>query len=127
MLTKFLLIDDNDHQHELFRCYAMLADTLELAHARSLEEAVNTLADDLPDVVLLDNRLHPYRDYRQTVPKLRQAGFVGKIVLISSDVNEPIFSNANTTAFNVHSCVDKSDFRLDTFQQTLDGIAHSAC
>ncbi len=115
MLANILLINDNDHQHELFRCYAMMSDDIELNHATDLEEAAGMIAKTDLDLIFLDDRLHPYGDFRETVPVVRKAGYREKIVLISSDVEHPIFWEADD--HTVYACMDKSDFSLEKFPQ----------
>ncbi|EFL87678.1 response regulator transcription factor [Ahrensia sp. R2A130] len=120
-MTKILLIDDNAHQHELFRCYTMNSDDLEMRYSQELQAAVDVIAEDMPNIVLLDNRLHPFTDFRKTVPKIREAGFDGKIVVISSDVDHPVFQDAPNYA--VHCCIDKADLNLKNFREKMVMIA----
>lgn len=117
MTRKVLLIDDNDTQHELFRCYAFASDEIELTHATSIEEATDKIRKSLPDIIFLDNRVYPHNDFRDTIPLIRQAGFDGNIVLISSDVDQPVFKLAGK--FSVHSCVNKFDFTIQNFHEKL--------
>ena len=114
-----LLIDDNDHQHELFNCYAMTTEGIELDHAVNLEEGIECLSSKTPHVIFLDNKLQPFSSFSETVPSIRQAGFDGKIVVISSDINDPQFRTSQS--FTVHHCRDKADFSLNTFEQIIDG------
>lgn len=113
-----LLIDDNNHQHELFNCYALTVDDIELEHAVNLEEGIDSLSSKTPHVIFLDNRLQPFANFSETVPSIRDAGFEGKIVVISSDINDPQFSTSES--FSVHHFRDKSDFSLSTFGQIID-------
>ncbi|MDD9909111.1 MAG: hypothetical protein OXR62_05390 [Ahrensia sp.] len=122
MGLRFLLVDDNDNQHELFRCYASRFEMIEFCHAMDMEQAKAEIGSNSPDVVLLDNRLHPYDDFRDTVPQIRGAGFKGKIVLISSDIDHPIFGSARD--FSVHACVNKYEFTLQNFGDKLMEIVH---
>jgi len=43
------------------------------------------------DMVFLDNRLVPNNDFRETAPQLRNAGFIGPIGIISSDISGRYF------------------------------------
>lgn len=115
--SRILIVDDNDHQHELFRCYAMTSDKVELTHAASLDEALEILNEAKPDIVFLDSRLVPYDDYRQTVPLIRDAGYTGKIIVISADVNEAIFLEAEQ--YSVESCLDKFAISLTNFDAVI--------
>lgn len=117
MLAHVLIIDDNSHQHELFRCYASQLKDVLLSHAMDLDEAVERLSHKAVELILLDNRLPPYSDYRQTVPKLRSAGYGGRIVVISADIQDRIFGEID--AYSVDSVVDKFEFSLMNFSERL--------
>ena len=117
MPKKYLLVDDNENQHELFKCYAMTVVHAEFHYANGIQQAAEKIATEEIDVVLLDNRLHPYEDYRETIPLIREAGFEGKVILISSDVNHPIFRDAEE--YTISSCIDKSEFSLSNFSERL--------
>ena len=118
---KILIIDDNDTQHELFRCYAMTDQSIELLHAVSLEEAVELLSKEKPEIVFLDNRLQPYSSFSETVPHIKAAGYEGKIVVISSETRDPVFSEMDE--YGVHSSMDKSAFNIEEFSSMLQKIA----
>ena len=125
MPKRLLLVDDNENQHELFRCYTTTADDFELGHASDIQQAAEEIKSDAPDVVFLDNRLHPHEDFRETVPLIREAGFEGKIVLISSDVDHPVFHLAGD--FSVHSCINEFEFTLGNFREKLSELSASSC
>lgn len=115
--ASILLVDDNSHQHELFKCYAMYAKEVDVHFASSLSDALESIKRDKPKAVLLDNRLHPYESYLETVPILREAGFDGKIVVISADISGTVF--AAHRAHSVECCVNKFDFNLSNFSQRI--------
>jgi DNA-binding NtrC family response regulator len=117
---RILVVDDNDHQHELFRCYAMMATGIETVHVKSIEEA-KMIAEPLAiDLVLLDSKLAPHESYVETVPLIRSSGFAAPIVVISADVNEKRFANADQ--HGVLKCVNKFDFNLRNFQDVVLGF-----
>lgn len=120
--ASILLVDDNSHQHELFKCYAMNAKDVDIHFASTIPDAIESIRRDKPAAVLLDNRLHPYSSYLETVPLLREAGFDGKIVVISADVSEKIF--ASHRAYSVDSCVNKFDFNLSNFSQRIGEVVN---
>lgn len=122
-MANVLIIDDNSHQHELFRCYASQLHDVSLAHAVDLDEAVEQLSNGAVELVLLDNRIPPYCDYRQTVPKLRSAGYNGKIVVISADIQDRVFSEVE--AHSVDTVIDKFEFSLMNFSEKLFGLLGS--
>lgn len=117
-LNKLLIIDDSDTQHELFRCYAMTSQSVELLHATSMDEAVDIIETLDPDIVFLDNQLLPYRNCGQTLPRIRDTGFEGKVVVISSDINSNLISMAKTHA--VDGIADKCDFNLANFGSKVE-------
>lgn len=132
-MTKILVIDDNEMQHELMRCYAANHDDIMLQHANSMEEALDVFVEDMPDIVFLDNRLWPYNDFTETVPDLRKADYHGEIVIISSEVRDPVFRRMRE--YSVLTAIDKSAFSIgnfggmvNSFERAVDPtLARSAC
>ncbi len=108
-----LIVDDSEMQLRLFEAYASTLTKASYKPAQALEAAVEQLDDGAPDLILLDNRLHPYDDFRQTVPRIRDAGYSGKIVVMSSEINHPMFLEA--AEFDVADVVDKSEFNSRSF------------
>lgn len=117
-MSRLLIIDDSDTQHELFRCYAMLAQSVELFHATSIEEAVDVIEEAKPDIVFLDNQLVPYRDCGQTLPRIRDTGFAGKVVVISSNISSGLVDLAKTYAAD--DIIDKCEFTLTNFGSKVE-------
>lgn len=111
--ARILVVDDNSHQHELFRCYSSVANDIELEHAMTLDEALDIIAERAPSIIFLDNRLEPFDDFRETVPRIRERGFDGRIVVLSADVDTNAFKEINR--FTVHSYLDKLDITLNNF------------
>lgn len=122
-MRNILVIDDNSMQHELLRCYAMNVDGFNFIHAVTLEEGIDHIKSHEPVLVFLDNRLAPYDDFVQTVPSIRNQGFSGPLVVISSDIDQPIFRDAQT--YQVDHVLDKSQITLENFgdviNQYIDG------
>jgi len=118
-MSNFLLVDDNETQHELFRCYAMDTD-FNFRHAVNLEDATKQLREQKPDVVFLDNRLTPFPDFRETIPVIRNAGYDGKIVVISSDVKHPIFELASE--YSIHAYMNKFEITLSNFSDVMNKL-----
>ena len=112
-----LIVDDNEQQLRLFKYYALTLPEAEYVPAQTLEDAIEHIAIDPPDLVLLDNRLHPYADYRQTVPEIRAAGYCGNIVVMSADTVDPVFADIN--AFDVVGLIDKSEFSLKSYRHLI--------
>ena len=62
--------------------------------------------DDAPDLVLLDRRLPPYSHFSETLPLLAQAGFAGRVVLMTA--HDPGIEVENYP-FAITGPVDKLD------------------
>lgn len=117
---KIAVIDHDRVQHELIHCFCKYQGDYEIAHATSLDECLERIDIEEHDLILLENRLAPYRDYRETVPAIRKAGFGGRIVVMSVDIRDKEF--AEHKAYDVDDCVDKFDFKLDTFSQMVEAF-----
>ena len=115
-MHKVLVIDDNDTMHELFRCYAMVGD-VNLSHAVNLDEAIENIQSSKLDLILLDNRLQPFDDFTQTVPEIYKAGFEGKIAVISSETDAPVYKKVKD--YGVSAVINKFDFKLDNFSEMV--------
>lgn len=122
-MIKVLVVDDNEMQHELIRCYAMLQDHIHIRSAVSLNDAIPQIENDMPDVIFLDNRLHPHNDFTATAPALREAGFSGSMAVISSDIDHPVFKQM--PAYSVQKAIDKSEFSIESFPQVLEELINS--
>ena len=55
-------------------------------------------------MVLLDNRLQPQLDFRETVPAIRHHGYIGPIGVISASLADPYFQDIEEYG---------ADFRID--------------
>ncbi|WP_394688354.1 response regulator [Hoeflea sp.] len=119
-MRKLLLIDDNIHQHKLFECYVSLCTEIELELAIDIDQALDLLDQEDPDIVFLDNRLHPFDSYSETVPMLRSRGFKGKIVVISANVSSSMATEFKSKS--VAAMIDKSDFSLANFNTKIESL-----
>lgn len=92
---RVLLVDDDPNENlilqRLFR--NLTVPTISLEYVGDIEKAVDCVAHCPIDVVLLDNRLLPNNDFRETAPQLRATGYTGPIGVISSDVSGRYFQN----------------------------------
>jgi hypothetical protein len=70
--------------------------------------------------VFLDNRLHPFENYSETVPMLRSRGFKGKIVVISANVSACMAVEFKSKT--VSAMIDKSDFSLANFNTKVESL-----
>ena len=102
-----LLIDDDPAEELILG--ALMAKVqnfnIKMHFCCDMSSAVNFIRN-APEIfmVLLDNRLGPGEDFRQTVPTLRKSGFIGPIGVISSSLTDPYFQS-----FEEYG----ADFRLD--------------
>lgn len=118
--TSVLLIDDNSLQHELFSCYASTANMIDISHAFCLEDGLTKINEENPDVILLDNRLVPFQNFKETIPQIRASGYEGRIVVISSDVDG--ITKQEMTDYSVFSCIDKFEFDLTNFENKIGDL-----
>lgn len=90
---RVLLIDDDPAEHILLQRKLQKADetSIELDYVADIGSAVDIVKAGGVDMVFLDNRLVPNNDFRETAPLLRQAGFIGPIGIISSDISGKYF------------------------------------
>ncbi|PWW04008.1 CheY-like chemotaxis protein [Hoeflea marina] len=88
-----LLVDDDPNENlilqRLFR--NLTTPTISLEYVGDIAKAVECVTQSPIDIVLLDNRLVPNNDFRETAPQLRNAGFTGPIGIISSDITGQYF------------------------------------
>lgn len=116
-MKRLLIVDDNEHQHELFRVYAMMIPELKLDHANNLEDAVSSLKENDYDLMFLDNRLHPHESYKDCVPIIWDNNYKGKIVVVSSDVDQK--TACQISEFKVTDFIDKSSISIHDFKQIV--------
>lgn len=90
-MRSILLIDDDHIAHKLVGCFVKLhiAEPVELVSADTIGKAVELLRERSFDIVLLDNRLEPATDARETLPVLRELAGDAKLFVISAHVDEP--------------------------------------
>lgn len=91
--VRVLLVDDDPAEHVLLRRKLEKAEgkAVDLNYVGDIEAAVEKVKSGAIDMVFLDNRLVPNNDFRETAPQLRQAGFIGPIGIISSDISGKYF------------------------------------
>ena len=91
--VRVLLVDDDAAEHILLRRKLENAEgrAVTLDYVADIESAIDKVKSGTVDMVFLDNRLVPNNDFRETAPQLRQAGFIGPIGIISSDISGKYF------------------------------------
>ena len=90
---RILLIDDDPAEHILLKRKLKAASDsgIDLDYVGDIAAAVDIVKTGEIDMVFLDNRLVPNNDFRETAPLLRNAGFIGPIGIISSDISGRYF------------------------------------
>ena len=113
---RILLVDDDPAEHTLLKRILQKVEELaiELDYVEDIGAAVDAVKAGGVDMVFLDNRLVPNNDFRETAPLLRQAGFIGPIGIISSDISGKYFEE-----FREYGV----DFRIG--KEEIDGAAIS--
>ncbi|KRB58941.1 hypothetical protein ASE04_04400 [Rhizobium sp. Root708] len=90
---------------------------INLDYAQSVDDALTKLGDVKFDLILLDNRLMPNSDFRETVPKLRGSGYTGPIGVVSTDVSDGYFQQF--PEYGVDFRVGKDEIDADTLQHII--------
>ncbi|MBB5533941.1 response regulator [Rhizobium giardinii] len=102
-----LLVDDDPAENLIMRGLMKRVSSAEihLHYCETIEAALDFITSGkLVSMVLMDNRLQPQADFRETVPAMRQQGFIGPIGVISSSLADPYFQK-----FEEYG----ADFRID--------------
>ncbi|KQS65078.1 hypothetical protein ASG39_07335 [Rhizobium sp. Leaf371] len=106
-ILHILLIDDEPSEHVILRrlMTKVQSFTIQLHYSDTIEAAVDVIGSGTPiAMVLVDNRLPPHGDFRETVPLIRQKGFIGPVGVISGSLDDAYFQS-----FQEYGV----DFRLD--------------
>ena len=102
-----LLVDDDPAENLIMRGLMKRVSSAEihLHYCETIETALDFITSGKRvSMVLMDNRLQPQADFRETVPAMRQQGFIGPIGVISSSLADPYFQK-----FEEYG----ADFRID--------------
>ncbi|MCB1444444.1 MAG: response regulator transcription factor [Rhizobiaceae bacterium] len=78
--------------------------------AQSIDEAVERALAERYQLILVDNRLLPNNDFRETVPRLREAGYTGPIGVISSDISDAYFQEFQEFGVDFRIGKDEIDY-----------------
>ncbi|OCP04875.1 MULTISPECIES: response regulator [unclassified Ensifer] len=102
-----LLVDDDPAENLILRALIRKVSNvdIQLHYCQTMESALEFLRSGEPvSMILLDNRLKPQADFRETVPALRHHGYIGPIGVISASLTDPYFQNLEEYG---------ADFRID--------------
>lgn len=88
-----LLVDDDPTEYEIIRYNLDKIDdhNISITYVSNLDDALAQLDKKSFDIILIDNMLPPHKDFRQTVPVIRQTSYIGPIGVISSDISGNYF------------------------------------
>ena len=78
--------------------------------AQSIGEAVERAKTVEYAMILVDNRLLPNNDFRETVPRLREIGYTGPIGVISSDISDAYFQQFQEFGVDFRIGKDEIDY-----------------
>jgi len=84
--------------------------TIDADFAQSIEEAVERAKTVAYEMILVDNRLLPNNDFRETVPRLREIGYTGPIGVISSDISDAYFQQFEEFGVDFRIGKDEIDY-----------------
>lgn len=79
--------------------------------AQSIDEAVVRARETAYKMILVDNRLLPNNDFRETVPRLREIGYTGPIGVISSDISDSYFQQFQEFGVDFRIGKDEIDYQ----------------
>ncbi len=90
-----LLIDDDPTEYEIIQYKLKKVESHDVAvdFVSTLDDGLQKLAERSYDIILIDNMLPPHNDFRQTVPLIRKARYIGPIGIISSDISSNYFQS----------------------------------
>ena len=106
-----LLVDDDPAENlilsALMRKVSSYAITLH--YVETVEGALGFIrtGEAALDMILMDNRLQPQADFRQTVPEIRRNGYIGPIGVISSSISDAYFQKIDD--YGVDFRIDKAE------------------
>lgn len=112
------VIDDDAIEHVILRRLARASSgEPTLMFAMTEGEIRETLPGADADLLLCDNRVPPFEDYREIVPLVRSLGYDGPIVVYSSSTDDACFQSYRD--FGVAEVVDKTQLDSRLFDQLL--------
>lgn len=85
-----LIVDDEplDAERLTATLHVLFGYHVQIRWARSLSDAVESLAEHLPTITFLDDILKPSDDAFLSIPQLREAGYEGPIIVVSGAVTQ---------------------------------------
>lgn len=109
--VNILLVDDDPAENVIMRAMMRKVANVEikLHYVETVEAALEFIRAGEPslDMILIDNRLQSQADFRETVPELRQNGYIGPVGVISSSISDAYFQMIDD--YGVDFRIDKSE------------------
>ncbi|WP_313531176.1 response regulator [Shinella sp.] len=106
-----LLVDDDPAENVILRALMrkVTSYAITLHYVETVEAALGFIrAAGAPlDMILMDNRLQPQADFRETVPELRRNGYIGPVGVISSSISDAYFQKIDD--YGVDFRIDKAE------------------
>ncbi len=105
---RIALIDDCETEHFLLRfrlSSKFKPDEYVLHSAYNLGEGIALLKENEVDIIFLDNRLKPNKDFTETLPHILEVSGEAKIYVISSSVVDPVYKYLDD--FAIEGLIDK--------------------
>ncbi|EJZ22540.1 response regulator [Rhizobium sp. Pop5] len=117
--VKVLFVDDEFIEFRaLKKKIADLSEpVVELEYSQSIGDALEKVREARFDLILLDNRLLPNADFRDTVPELRGIGYTGPIGVVSTDISGGYFQEFPD--YGVDFRIGKDEIDVQTLQHII--------
>lgn len=112
-----LLVDDDPEEYRLMKLILknVKRPLINLEFVSDIGAAIDRVKVEGIDIVFLDNRLLPNKDFRETAPQLRKAGFIGPIGIVSSDISGSYFQEFREFGVDFRISKDEIDSSAISF------------
>jgi DNA-binding NarL/FixJ family response regulator len=117
--VKVLFVDDEFIEfRSLKKKVAALSEpAVDIEYSQSIGDALQKIKAARFDLILLDNRLLPNADFRETVPELRGIGYTGPIGVVSTDISDGYFQEFPD--YGVDFRIGKDEIDAQTLQHII--------
>lgn len=119
-MKHFLLIDDDEHEfiYVKYLFTQHFKEGFHLSYAKNLTEAINHLAQNTVDMILLDDKLGRGTNSTDTVPALQKKAPKVPLIIISKDINGKHLNVQNR--LYEHKIVDKFELKAELANGVFD-------
>jgi DNA-binding NarL/FixJ family response regulator len=109
---RILMVDDEILEFKVLQQKMKAAPdyVIDADFAQSIGEAVAKAREVDYQMILVDNRLLPNNDFRETVPQLREIGYTGPIGVVSSDISDSYFQEFEEFGVDFRIGKDEIDY-----------------